>query len=226
MKRRCLPVLFASLVVLAGCGGSDDAKPTPAELSESLLSITDLESGWSETQRQVFDEREPENPSIDPSIWCPQAEEFSKNLVDLAGGSGADVEMEFGGNRGSWRFMRLQAWSNDDVRDYMADATKAAEACDGVTSTDDAGAVYVTESITGREIGDESVSWSQVITPPSEAGAEKMESTGYTTIARFGDVIMVLQIGDAGPAGATTSMSEDDWWSIVETAGEKISRVD
>lgn len=214
------------MFVLAGCRSASGQKPTPEQISDALLTITDMEGEWSETQRQVFDERSPENPSIDPSIWCPEAAEVSGGLVDLAGQAGADVEMQFEGKEKTFRLMRLQAWSNDDVEEYFRDAREAVQICDGVTATDESGVVSTTEVVSGRDIGDESISWSQKLTPPAETQGEKMESVGRTTIARFGDIIMVLQIGDAGPAGEATSMADEEWWSIVEMAGKKLDELD
>jgi hypothetical protein len=124
------------------------------------------------------------------------------------------------------RLMRLQAWANDDVRDYFREASEAARICDGVTNTDETGATSITALITGRDIGDESISWSDTIVPPPGTEKDKQQVVGRTTIARFGDIIMVLQLGDVGPVGSTELMSEDDWWSVVEIAGKKLENLD
>jgi hypothetical protein len=218
--------IVAGLSVVGCARSAEGQKPTPAQLSDALLTITDLDGGWSESQRQFFDTRSPENPSIDPSIWCPESAEVTKNLVDLAGDAGADVEMSIETDSGGPRIMRLQAWANDDVRDYFKDASEAARLCDGVTNTDDSGATSTTALIIGRDIGDESISWSDTIIPPPGTEKDKRQVVGRTTIARFGDIIMVLQLGDVGPVGSTELMNEDDWWSVVETAGKKLDTLD
>jgi hypothetical protein len=229
MKNRAKYVaacIVASFSIVGCTRSAEGQKPTPEQLSEALLTITDLEGDWSESQRQFFDTRSPENPSIDPSIWCAESAEVTKDLVGLAGEAGADVEMSSQTDSGDPRMMRLQAWANDDVQDYFRDASEAARICDGVSNTDDSGAVSTTALITGRDIGDESISWSDTVVPPPGTEKDKRQVVGRTTIARFGEVIMVLQLGDVGPVGSTDLMSEDDWWSVVEIAGKKLENLD
>jgi hypothetical protein len=185
-----------------------------------------MPAGWDESQRQLFDERGNENPSIDPSVWCPAAADAAENLVELAGRSGADVEMQQERPAGMPRMMRLQAWANDDVEDYLRDAEEAVRICDGETVTQDSGAVETYSVIEGRDIGDESISWMQKTTPPPATQGDKLESVGRTTIARFGSIVMVMQLGDAGFTGEAAALDEDDWWSIVELAGERLDDLD
>ena len=213
------------LVVATGCTRSAEGQlPTPEMISESLLTITEMPGDWNESQRQIFTEREPENPSIDPSIWCPAAKEVTKNLMKLAGTSGADVEMQKEATSGPSSMMRLQAWSNNDVNAYFRDAREAVRICDGTTSTDEVGVVSIAEVIEGRDIGDESISWQQRVTPPSALQEGKFGTTSRTTIARFGDILMVLQIGDV-QLETVKAMTEDEWWSIVELAGRKLDEL-
>lgn len=217
------------LVALAvgGCTKSAEGeKPTPAMLSEALPTITEMPGTWNETQRQVFETRSPENPSIDPSIWCPAAQEVTKNLVDFAGDSGADVEMESEGASGVVRLMRLQAWANDDVEAYFRDAREAVRICDGETVTDESGVVSTYSVVEGKDIGDESISWLQTTTPPVETQQDKRAFIGRTTIARFGSIMMVMQFGDVAMTGEGEAMAEQEWWSIVELAGKKLDTLD
>ena len=199
---------------------------TAKALSDSLLTVTDMPAGWEETQRQVFEKRENENPSIDPSVWCPAAQKTAAPLVALAGDSGADVEMSRsqGDGKGA-TMMRLQAWSNEDAEEYYTTAALAAEKCDGVSSTDDAGVTTQITLITTKSIGDESVSWSERVDPPTALSSEKFSTVSRTTIARFGSVIMVIQIGDAAPSGSVELMDETTWWGIVSTAGDKLAKI-
>lgn len=225
MRRKILALVVVCSALGAGCTKSvKDSYPTPSELSDSLLTVTDMESGWEETQRQVFDTRSNENPSIDPSIWCTQAADASKNLEALAGEAGADVEMNWTKGE-SPRMMRLQAWSNADAKTYLSDAKKAVDACDGVKNTDSSGVQTETSKITNRSIGDEAVSWSDKTVPPAGTQENKFESVSRTTIARFGDVVMVLQLGDAAPVGASKLMPEQDWWDIVKKAADKLDNL-
>ena len=215
------------ITVVASCTRSAEGQlPTPDMLSDALPTITEMPGDWRETQRQVFTIRGPENPSIDPSIWCGDASELTQGLVDLAGDSGADVEMQAVMVAGTPRLMRLQAWANDDVEDYFRDAKEAVRICDGKTVTDEDGVTNVYDVIQARDIGDESVSWLQTTTPPASAGEEKRSSTGRTTIARFGSIVMVLQLGDVAQAGTSNAMSEDEWWDIVELVGGKLDDLD
>lgn len=225
MRTRLLAVAIPVLVALAvtGCTKEVSHTPaTPAQLADSLLSITDLDPGWEETQRQVFDERSNENPALDETAFCAAAADEVARVTDLAGGSGADVEMSYGGTSGGARLIRLQAWTSGDVMTYVEAAADAAGACNGVTATDDAGVTSTIRLITGRSIGDESVSWSDQIVPPPATQDQKFESQGRTTVARFGDIIMVIQIGDANFAGTAALLPEAEWWAIVSAAGAKL----
>ena len=227
MRSRIVLGLLVPLVIVSGCvHKAAGEKPSPAMISDELLTITDMPGTWNETQRQAFSIRGAENPSIDPSIWCPEAATVTKNLIDLAGNTGADVEMQLASKTGVRRMMRLQAWANDDVNSYFRDAKEAARICDGKVSTDDMGATSTTSIIDNRDIGDESISWSQKVVPPAGTEKDKMESIGRTTIARFGDILMVMQLGDAAEVGTSTLMNEDSWWKIVEKAGQKLNSLD
>jgi hypothetical protein len=98
--------------------------------------------------------------------------------------------------------------------------------CDGESVTADSGAVETYSVVEGRDIGDESVSWVQKTTPPPATRSEKMESVSRTTIARFGSIVMAMQLGDVAFTGSAVAMDEDEWWSIVELAGEKLGTLD
>lgn len=235
MKSQKLNVLrilasFALVITVVSCSDDTDEATqkyqTAKALSDALLTVTDMPAGWEESQRQVFEKRENENPSLDPSVWCPAAQTTAEPLIELAGDSGADVEMNMnrGGGQGS-SLMRLQAWSNEDVEEYFSTAAIAAEKCDGAKTTDESGVVTALSLITNRTLGDESVSWSERLDPPASTQDEKMSTIGRTTIARFGNVIMVLQIGDAAPTDSLTLMDESQWWDIVSLAGEKLAKV-
>lgn len=230
MRRKLIaPVVVLALGAVVGVSCTRSAEgqlPTPEMISDVLPTITDMPGDWDESQRQVFDVRGPENPSIDPSVWCPAAGMVTENLVDLAGQSGADVEMMSEGPSGTPRMMRLQAWANDDVEDYFRDAREAVMICDGQSVTADSGAVENYSVVEGRDIGDESVSWAQKTTPPPATQGEKMESVSRTTIARFGSIIMVMQLGDVAFTGSAVAMDEDEWWSVVELAGKKLDTLD
>jgi len=226
---RSVLVCVLAFTVVSCTDDVDDATQkmqTAEALSDSLLTVTDMPQGWEETQRQVFEKRGNENPSIDPSIWCPAAQKTAAPLVALAGDSGADVEMSLsqGGGKGA-TMMRLQAWSNKDAEEYYTTAALAAEKCDGVTATDADGVTTRINLITGKMIGDESVSWSERVDPPAALSSEKFSSIGRTTIARFGSVIMVLQLGDAAPSDSVSLMDETKWWGIVTAAGNKLAKI-
>ena len=228
-RGRVVSLLLAGLLITSVTGCTKSAtgqKPTPAMLSDALPSITDMPGSWSETQRQVFDERGVENPSIDPSVWCDEASQVAENLIALAGEAGADVEMEAEVADGGARMMRLQAWSNDDVSAYVTDVAEAVGICDGRSVTDRDGVSRSWEVIDDRQIGDESVSWIETTVPPEDVLAEKFSSIGRTTVARFGDLVMVLQLGDANFSGRTEPMAEEDWWTIVELAGQRLDDLD
>ncbi|MFM8388970.1 MAG: hypothetical protein ACKOA5_06980, partial [Actinomycetota bacterium] len=105
-------------VILGGCTKSADR--SPEALSKGLLDLTDMPGEWQETQRDVYTTRGVENPSIDPSTWCPDATDEVTKLDDLASDAGADVEMQMQVDGAEVpRMMRLQAWRSDSAKDYF-----------------------------------------------------------------------------------------------------------
>jgi hypothetical protein len=225
--KKSLAIFGASLLLMSSCTRSAEGQlPTPEMLSNALPTITEMPGEWNETQRQVFAVRGNENPSIDPSVWCPNVTELTKDLVSLAGESGADVEMQAEMPDGQPRMMRLQAWANDDVKTYFRDAREAVQICNNVEVKDVSGVMEKYSVIEARDIGDESISWQQTTTPPESTQTEKFQTVSRTTIARFGSIIMVLQLGDMAFTGSTEAMDEDDWWDIVELAGKKLDSLD
>ena len=121
--------------------------------------------------------------------------------------------------------MRLQAWSSPNATAYLAAVTEAVNLCAGVESTDEIGITTATEIVETPTLGDESISWTTRQIPPAETQDEKFEALGRTTVARFGDVVMVLQIGDFNTTGTTELMDDDEWWAIVEAAGAKLEPI-
>lgn len=211
--------LLVAVLAIAGCTRSVDK--SPEGLGNRLLGISDMPGDWQETQRDVFATRSNENPSIDPSIWCPDAATEAEQLLGLAGDAGADVEMQFqlNGNEVP-RLMRLQAWRNDSVRQYFQTVQTVVNICDGAKWAADPGVNEEMFKIDGPNVGDESVSWGSSTTPPT--GTDKPSSSGRTTVARLGEVIMVLQIGDAVTDTHVTALADDEWRVIVQRAADKL----
>lgn len=207
-------------IVVSGCTKSADT--SPEALSEGLLDITDMPGDWRETQRDVFTTRANENPSLDPSIWCPDAADEAAGLIDLAGDSGADVEMQMQSDgKEVPRLMRLQAWRNDSTRQYFEQLVTVLNICDGAKWTEEPGVTTEMWKIDGPEVGDESVSWGSQLVPPE--GKEAAASMGRTTVARLGEVIMVLQIGDFTTTSSVGELSDADWREIVQRAADKLA---
>lgn len=207
-------------IVVSGCTKSADT--SPEALSEGLLDITDMPGDWQETQRDVFTTRANENPSLDPSIWCPDAADEAAGLIDLAGDAGADVEMQMQSDgKEVPRLMRLQAWRNDSTRQYFEQLVTVLNICDGAKWTEEPGVTTEMWKIDGPEVGDESVSWGSQLVPPE--GKEQASSMGRTTVARLGEVIMVLQIGDFTTTSSVGELSDADWREIVQRAADKLA---
>lgn len=207
-------------VILGGCTKSADR--SPEALSKGLLDITDMPGEWQETQRDVYTTRGVENPSIDPSTWCPGAKEEVTKLDDLAGDAGADVEMQMQVDGAEVpRMMRLQAWRSDSASDYFEELVTVVNICDDAKWTEEPGVTQETWKIDGPEVGDESVSWGSQLVPPE--GKEMAASSGRTTVARLGEVIMVLQIGDFTASSSAGELGDADWREIVQRAADKLA---
>ncbi len=218
-------VAVASLL-FAACGDDSDSSDTTApngsevtlqQLSDALLTETDLSDDlggtWTETQRDMFTTREPENPSIDSSLWCDEAD--GDALVTLAGDSGADVELKFGDETSPF-MVRQQAWSNGDVDSYFTAIKDAVDACDGTTWTDEEGNSYTMGPTQVPTIGDESVSWQITI---ELVEADQPASIALQTVAKFDNVIMVLQ----GGASTSPDASAPNYTLIARAAGDKMA---
>ena len=205
---------------IASCAKTADK--SPAGLADRLLGITDMPGDWQETQRDLFTTRSNENPSIDPSVWCPASKDEAATLIDLAGVAGADVEMQMqSGGKEMPRLMRLQAWRNEDVRQYFERVQTVVNICDGAKWTEEPGVTQEMWKIDGPNVGDESVSWGTTTAPPS--GLDKASSTGRTTVARLGEIIMVLQIGDYATGADLAALTDEEWRDIVQRAADKLS---
>jgi hypothetical protein len=205
-------------LALGACGSDEtttDTTLTPQQLSEGLLTTTDLGAGWTETQRDVFTTRQPENPSIDPSLWCPAGK--GDQLVALAGQEGADVELTLGTTDFPY-MVRQQAWTNADVEQYFTSVQAAVAACTGITWKDSEGNSYTLQPLTAPTIGDESSSWTVTI---ETTGTTPMTSFSQQTAARFGTVMMVLQGGATQTAGA--GATAPNYLAIVQVAGDKMA---
>lgn len=216
-------VLLALAAVLPACKSGGGSNPlTPQQLSAGLLTMADVKYEWNETQRQTFDPRGNENPSIDPSMFCPDAASDASSLQTLAGDAGADVEMEAKGITGGARLLRQQAWSDDNAIDYVTAVKAAVEACDGKSWTDEGGATTTFDALDDAGVGDESVGFASTITPPPGTEKQKYESRGRLIVVRQGDIVMVLQAGDFAPEGSTNVLSESAWTGLVEAAAKRI----
>lgn len=123
LRAKLVPVVASLTLMGVSCTHSAEGQlPTPEMISDVLPTVTEMPGEWDETQRQVFETREPEYPSIDPSVWCPDSDMVTKNLVELAGDSAADVEMQARIENGAVRMLRLQASANDDMVAYFRDS--------------------------------------------------------------------------------------------------------
>ena len=217
MRRHSGLIGLALMPLAFGACGSDKitATFTPQQLSDALLTTSDLGTGWTETQRDVFTTRQPENPSIDPSLWCPAGK--GGQLATLAGQEGADVELGLGATPPSY-MVRQQAWTNADVEQYFTAVTDAVAACSGVTWKDSGDNSYTLQPSTAPEIGDESISWTVMI---QLTGTSPITTLAQQTVARFGAVMMVLQDGATPTTGA--SATAPDHLTIVRVAGDKMA---
>ena len=216
-------VLLITTLLVAGCRSVSEEWHSTSELSDALLTVSDLDGRWQETQRDMFDERGDENPVIDPTSFCPAAAEPAATLTGLAGQSGADVEMQV---EGTSRMLRLQAWDNENATRFLSAVSTAADACDGIEWTDESVGVTSTfEVIDGPELGDESVHWIQVASPPADNPDAKFGGAGRTTVARYGSVVMVLQVGDFGLDPESQMMSEVEWLDLVNLAADQIAEL-
>lgn len=237
-----LPLAVAVLLPLGGCAGDGDRTFTPAELGEQLLTVDDLRAidpaaDWTETQRMLFEERAPENPSIDPSLWCPEFDDKSPQLTTLAGPSGADVELERSSGDGQDQAvygMRQQAWSNKDAADYLREFAVAVSTCDGVTWSDTSGdasggtetAEYRLTPLDAPAVGDEAAAALVTITVTPPSGGEPLMILQRMAAVRSGRIVMLLQEGTTVSPDADPATSDADFAALVEQAARPFVDLD
>ncbi len=205
-------VVITAALLVGGCRTSNDAL-TPTEIGDALLTVTDMGTDWQETQRDVFDQREVENPVLDAGVFCPAAEVDVAELESLAGQSGADVEFQ---KKDGSAAVRLQAWSSADAADFAEVIVGAAAACAGSEWSDQFGTSNTFENVDGPEIGDSSVHWSVATLPPSDSD-DKFASVGRVSVVSKGEMVIVMQWGTFG-----TSVSDLDF--DVTTWAEKVGQ--
>ena len=189
------------------------------ELSRALVEVGDLPAGWTETQREMFDVRQLENPSLDNSLWCPKVSDSKSELNNLAGDAGADVEMEFREGTGVSVAMRLQAWSNSDVKRYFSLATSMIEKCDDESWTDN-GVTYTENIVDGVQVGDGSISWQVDIS--SKNATVNFSSTNKLSLVLFGDSIALLQYGKNTTAGSEESLLSAEWLTVANIVMKRL----
>ena len=219
-KTKIMGLFILCSLIITSCNrvrNGDSRYVSTTDLSQALVETGDLPSGWSETQRDLFDMRQPENPSIDNSLWCPKATSSLGKLSKLAGDAGADVEMEYRKDTGVAVALRLQAWSNEDVREYFSLATRLVEQCDDETWTDSE-VSYVENIVDGVDIGKNSISWEVNIA--SSALSNDFSSTNRITMVLVGDVLGVVQYGQ-NTTETSFGQPENAAWLIVLDAALK-----
>ena len=86
-KTRALLTLLL-LVFATGCRDVDETWHTTSEISRALLTESDLGGNWRETQRDIFDERDVENPVLDRSLFCPPSPSAPPSLSNVLSGIG------------------------------------------------------------------------------------------------------------------------------------------
>ena len=215
-------LVTSCLVFVASCNRVRDGDAnyvSTTDLSQALIEVSDLPAGWSETQRDMFDVREPENPSIDNSLWCPEASASLKELTNLAGDAGADAEMEFREGSDVAVALRLQAWSNENVRDYFSLATRLIEKCADEKWTDEE--VDYTENIVDDvDLGEDSITWEVVI---ASSGASKaFSSTNRITMVMRGDVLAVLQYGRNTTVAPFGQAERAEWLTVLKAVTARL----
>lgn len=239
-RPRSFPIVVtACLALLAACGGDDPKIYSPTELGDALLTVDDMGPGWTESQRTVFDTREVENPSIDPSLWCPDfSTGKSDQLTELAGPSGADVELQLGDPQAAEQAtygLRQQAWSNKDADDYLRELNEAVGTCNGKTWSDSGdgseegvGAEYRLTLLTAPSVGDEAVAALVTITllAPEGSGESDLVIRQRMAAVRAGSIVMVLQEGDTLSGDGEPSTTDDEFATLVELAARPFVELD
>lgn len=218
---------LVSLIILASSckTANDNSEVTPTRISDALLSITDLDTGWSQSSRQVYTSRASDNPAIDTQ-WCPGAMASAAQLIQLAGDRGALVDLKFAGSIPSSRTLSEDAWNDENAQSFMSKIKAVIDSCNGKTWTDEVGVTATLTKTSGRSFGDDSAGFSVAITPPASMAKQKFPEVCRTIAVRTGSTIMILEVWDSSKSNVMPdAISGSAWTSIVGAATDKLAKL-
>lgn len=240
IRNRSLPIVLAVALSLSACATDDSTNsstsisalststnpsqsgPTPNELAAALVTPGDLGAGWQTMQSQTFTSRDG-IPVVDSSIWCPSAMSSMASLASLAGNQGSIIGLRAVGlARGRSHQITEQLWSGPYASDFVNQFARGVLECEGKPWTDAEGSGVVLDSLEVDTFGEVSASAIVVVTA-TEAGTQFVYRTRIS-VARIGDVVMILNEADAQEAGTAPLWSTDEWRSKTETIVSRIPR--
>ena len=228
VRRLACAVAIVAVVVLTSCGSSTGGKAdttttaatvhTPAELGAALLTESDLGGAWTESQRDVFTTRQPDNPSVEDSLsLCPAASTQLDTLRTLSSQAGADVEFQHARTTVQGWFIRQQAWNDVRVPRYLAVLAAGVAACHGQTWNDpDGNSVQALDVTDSTELGDESIMLRSETVVHSADGDVAWRTR--LAVARFGNVLMAVGELTVQPASSPSPVSDADWRHLLDVA--------
>jgi hypothetical protein len=217
-------LLFGLAVHLGACsndGVRGGAVIPEDRLDAALLTLDDLDEGWSEDLRRVFTSRAEGPQSLDPFGWCPQAQEGVDELVnieELAGETGAAVEFEHARRdvRRMFHGISQQVWSNQNVSEYFDVVSEAFAPCLDRTWSPEQDQEVTVSQLVALDLGDEALSVDISIMTPGPDGDYEWASRMVVVVV--GSSLMILNDLDVQLAEAEPFMTDEEWNAIVGVA--------
>ena len=231
MNARARTWLFvvAALSLVGACGGNDadEVVYSPDELDTALLTAADIGTDWTEEARLVFDTRsEGAPPTIDPGMWCPEAQNVPDDLDSLIADGGAFIELQSSestraGNTSGRSFHGVteQLWSGTDAESYLDTAAAGIETCTGETWEVEDGTASVA-ALAGDDVGNDSTM--ALVTYVTRGPDGDYAWRGRQLVAQFGATVMLIQELDVQLVDSDPRFTDSDWRRIVDTAAERV----
>jgi hypothetical protein len=217
-------------LLLSSCGGDDvESRVIPEDrLDAALLTVDDLDDGWSEDRRAVFTSRAEGPQAFDSAGWCPQALEDVDGLAtidELSGDTGAAVEFQHERQdaRRMFHGISQQVWSNENVPAYFDLVSRVFDVCSGETWSPEADQEVTVTLLESPDLGDESLAVNVVIATPGPDGDYLWSSR--IVIVVIDSTLMIIRDLDVQRSGSDPLMSDSEWGGLIDTAMDHFADV-
>jgi hypothetical protein len=231
VRRSARWAVLALLLASCGSGGSTTTTTsyTLSELSKGLLTPADVGTGWVQAEQQAPASTTTVaiSPTTAPSNdLCPEAGANATDFARITAGANATMVVLTAPSSTQDRPVAVieNLWIVGDASTATAHVKAAVTSCLGKSWTSANGEQQTWTSISGLpRIGDDSISFLGTARETTKTG--EVEWYVPTTLARFGNVVVMLQGLDVHDAGTAPTLTIPQLDTIFTTAATKIQHM-